>query len=270
MTTLTTTPAWQALAAHHDRIKDVHLRTLFSDDPGRADRFSAEGAGLFLDYSKNRITDETLPLLLRLAEQQGVTRRRDAMFAGEKINATERRAVLHVALRAPRGTRIEVDGADVVPEVHKVLDAMADFATRLRSGAFAGHTGKRIRNVINIGIGGSYLGPEMAYRALQPFSDRSMTFRFVANVDGADFSEATHDLDAAETLFIVSSKTFTTLETMTNAGAARAWLVQKLGSDAAVAKHFAAVSSNLQAVTAFGIDPANIFGFWDCCALQAR
>jgi len=263
MTTLKTTPAWQALAAHHDQIKDVHLRTLFAEDPGRAERFSAEGAGLFLDYSKNRMTDDTLRLLLRLADQQGVAKRRDAMFAGEKINASEQRAVLHVALRAPRGARIEVDGTDVVPDVHKVLDAMGDFATRLRSGAFVGHTGKRIHNLVNIGIGGSYLGPEMAYLALQPYSDRSMTFRFVANVDGADFAEATHDLNAEETLFIVSSKTFTTLETMTNAGAARAWLVEKLGSDAAVAKHFAAVSTNLPAVTKFGIDPANTFGFWD-------
>jgi glucose-6-phosphate isomerase len=263
MTALTATPSWQALTAHHAQIKDLHLRDLFADDPGRAERFSAEGAGFFLDYSKNRITDETLRLLLRLAEERGVMKRRDAMFAGEKINTTERRAVLHVALRAPRGTRIEVDGADVVPDVHKVLDAMTDFATRLRSGAFAGHTGKRIRNVVNIGIGGSYLGPEMAYRALCPFSDRSMVFRFVANVDGADFSEATHDLDAAETLFIVSSKTFTTLETMTNAATARAWLVQKLGSEAAVSKHFAAVSTNIGGVTEFGIDAANIFGFWD-------
>jgi glucose-6-phosphate isomerase len=263
MAALTTTPSWHALTAHHAQIKDLHLRTLFADDPGRAERFSAEGAGLFLDYSKNRITDETLRLLLRLAEERGVMKRRDAMFAGEKINTTERRAVLHVALRAPRGTRIEVDGADVVPDVHKVLDAMADFATGLRSGTITGHTGKRIRNIVNIGIGGSYLGPEMAYRALRSFSDRSMTFRFVANVDGADFSEATHDLDAAETLFIVSSKTFTTLETMTNAATARAWLVQKLGSDAAVAKHFAAVSTNIEGVTEFGIDAANIFGFWD-------
>jgi glucose-6-phosphate isomerase len=263
MTALTATPSWQALTAHHAQIKDVHLRDLFADDPGRAERFSAEGAGLFLDYSKNRITDETLRLLLQLAEERGVMKRRNAMFAGEKINTTERRAVLHVALRAPRDTRIEVDGADVMPDVHRVLDAMAAFATRLRSGAFVGHTGKRIRNVVNIGIGGSYLGPEMAYRALRSFSDRSMTFRFVANVDGADFSEATHDLDAAETLFIVSSKTFTTLETMTNAATARAWLVQKLGSDAAVATHFAAVSTNIKGVTEFGIDPANIFGFWD-------
>jgi glucose-6-phosphate isomerase len=263
MTALTETPAWTALTAHHAQIKDVHLRKLFADDPGRAERFSAEGAGLFLDYSKNRITDETMKLLLQLADERGVAKRRDAMFAGEKINTTERRAVLHVALRAPRGTRIAVDGVDVVPDVHKVLDAMADFAARVRSGAFAGHTGKRIRNVVNIGIGGSYLGPEMAYRALRPYSDRSMNFRFVANVDGADFTEATHDLDAAETLFIVSSKTFTTLETMTNAATARAWLVGKLGSEDAVAKHFAAVSTNIPGVTKFGIDPANTFGFWD-------
>jgi glucose-6-phosphate isomerase len=263
MTALTDTPSWQALTAHYARIKNLHLRTLFADDPGRAERFSAEGAGLFLDYSKNRITDETVRLLLQLAEERGVAKRRDAMFAGEKINTTERRAVLHVALRAPRGTRIEVDGADVVPDVHRVLDAIVDFATRLRSGAFTGHTGKRIRNVVNIGIGGSYLGPEMANRALRAFSDRSMTFRFVANVDGTDFSEATLDLDAAETLFIVSSKTFTTLETMTNAATARTWLVQKLGSDTAVAKHFAAVSTNIPGVTKFGIEPANTFGFWD-------
>ncbi|HEX4366801.1 MAG TPA: glucose-6-phosphate isomerase [Rhodopila sp.] len=263
MTALTESPAWRALTTHHAQIKDAHLRDLFAKDPDRAKRLSTEGAGLFLDYSKNRVTDETLRLLLQLADERGVAKRRDAMFAGDKINTTERRAVLHVALRAPRGSVIEVDGADVVPDVHKVLDAMADFATRLRSGAFTGHTGKRIRNVVNIGIGGSYLGPEMAYRALRPFSDRSMTFRFVANVDGADFHEATLGLDAAETLFIVSSKTFTTLETMTNAATARAWLVGKLGSDAAVAKHFAAVSTNIPGVTKFGIDPANTFGFWD-------
>ena len=263
MTALTHSPAWQALATHHGQIKDVHLRTLFADDPGRATRFSAEGAGLFLDYSKNRITGETLRLLLALAEERGVAKRRDAMFAGDKINITERRAVLHIALRAPRGTSILVDGSDVVPEVHEVLHAMAAFATRLRSGAMTGHTGKRIRNIVNIGIGGSDLGPEMAYRALRDFSDRSMTFRFVANVDGADFCEAVQDLDAAETLFIVSSKTFTTLETMTNAAAARTWLVQKLGSDRAVAQHFAAVSTNIPAATEFGIDPAHVFGFWD-------
>jgi glucose-6-phosphate isomerase len=263
MTALTDTPSWQALLTHHAQIKDLHLRAMFAEDPGRAERFSMEGAGLFLDYSKNRITDETIALLLRLADERGVLRRRDAMYAGETINTTERRAVLHVALRAPRGTRIEVDGADVVADVHAVLDAMAVFATGLRSGTHVGHTGKRIRNVVNIGIGGSYLGPEMAYRALRPYSDRSMTFRFVANVDGADFHEATQDLDAAETLFIVSSKTFTTLETMTNAATARAWLVGKLGSDTAVAKHFAAVSTNIPGATKFGIDPANIFGFWD-------
>ncbi len=263
MVSLTQTPAWQALVAHHAEIKDVHLRRMFADDPARVEHFTVDGAGLFLDYSKNRITAETMRLLLRLAEERDVAQRRAAMFSGEKINTTERRAVLHVALRAPRGTKIEVDGVDVVPEVHKVLDAMADFAARLRSGGFTGHTGKRIRNVVNIGIGGSYLGPEMAYRALRSFSDRSMTFRFVANVDGADFHEATQDLDASETLFIVSSKTFTTLETMTNAATARAWLVGKLGSDAAVAKHFVAVSTNIEGVTKFGIDPANTFGFWD-------
>ena len=263
MTALTATPSWRALTAHHAQIKDVHLRVLFADDPGRAERFCAEGAGLFLDYSKNRITNETLRLLLRLAEERGVAKRRDAMFAGEKINATERRAVMHVALRAPRGVRMEVDGVDVVPGVHEVLDAMADLAARLRGGAFVGHTGKRIRNVVNIGIGGSYLGPEMAYRALRDFSDRAMTFRFVANVDGADFNEATRDLDAAETLFIISSKTFTTLETMANAATARAWLVGKLGSESAVAKHFVAVSTNRAGVTKFGVDPANTFGFWD-------
>jgi glucose-6-phosphate isomerase len=263
MTALTDTPSWQALLAHHAQIKNLHLRDMFAEDPGRAERFSVEGAGLFLDYSKNRIIDETLGLLLQLAEERGVMKRRDAMYAGETINTTERRAVLHVALRAPRGAHIEVDGTDVVPDVHKVLDAMAVFATGLRSGAHVGHTGKRIRNVVNIGIGGSYLGPEMAYRALRAYSDRSMIFRFVANVDGADFSEATQDLDAGETLFIVSSKTFTTLETMTNAATARAWLVGKLGSDAAVAKHFAAVSTNIPGAIKFGIDPANIFGFWD-------
>jgi glucose-6-phosphate isomerase len=263
MTALNLLPAWQALIAHHAKIKDVHLRKLFADDPGRAERFSVEGAGLFLDYSKNRITDETISLLLQLAEARGVTQRRDAMFAGQIINTTERRAVLHVALRAPRGTRITLDGSDIVPDVHKVLDAMDVFTTRLRNGGFTGHTGKRFRNIVNIGIGGSYLGPEMAYRALRPYSDRSMRFRFVANVDGADFNEATLDLNAEETLFIISSKTFTTLETMTNAATARTWLVQKLGSEAAVGKHFAAVSTNIGGATEFGIDPANIFGFWD-------
>jgi len=263
MSSITASSAWKALAAHHDAIKDVHLRTLFADDSGRAARFSVEGAGLFLDYSKNRITDETLKLLLALAEDRGVAKRRDAMFAGEAINITERRAVLHVALRAPRGTTIMFDGKDVVPDVHRVLDAMAVFADRLRDGSHTGHTGKRIRNVVNIGIGGSYLGPEMTYRALRIFSERSMVFRFVANVDGADFSEAVQGLDAAETLFIVSSKTFTTLETMTNAAAARTWLVSALGSESAVAKHFAAVSTNIPAAQKFGIDPACVFGFWD-------
>jgi glucose-6-phosphate isomerase len=257
------TSAWQALEAHHEQVAQMHLRQLFADDPGRAERFRVEGAGLFLDYSKNRVTGETLRLLLQLAEARDVTARRDAMFRGEKINNTEKRAVLHVALRAPRGTRIEVDGKDVVPEVHEVLDRMSAFADRIRSGEWTGHTGKRIRNVVNIGIGGSYLGPEMAYRALRPFSDRSMTFRFVANVDGADFTEATQGLDAAETLFIISSKTFTTLETMTNAATARQWSVDKLGSDAAVAKHFVAVSTNEDAVRKFGIDTQNMFGFWD-------
>ena len=263
MKALNLLPAWRALTAHHATIRDVHLRKLFADDPDRAERFSVEGAGLFLEYSKNRITDETISLLLQLAEAREVTQRRDAMFAGEIINTTERRAVLHVALRAPRGTRITLDGSDIVPDVHKVLDAMSVFTTRLRNGGFTGHTGKRIRNIVNIGIGGSYLGPEMAYRALRPYSDRSMRFRFVANVDGADFNEATLDLNAEETLFIISSKTFTTLETMTNAATARTWLVQKLGSEAAVGKHFAAVSTNIGGATKFGIDPANIFGFWD-------
>ncbi len=255
--------AWQALASHYEAIKPVHLRRLFAEDPGRAQRFSAEGGGLFLDYSKNRVTSETMRLLLALADARDVLGRRDAMFRGEKINATEQRAVLHVALRAPRGARIEVDGRNVVPEVHEVLDRMADFAGKVRSGEWTGHTGKRIRNVINVGIGGSYLGPEMAYRALRPFSDRAMSFRFVANVDGADFSEATQGLDAAETLFIVSSKTFTTLETMTNAATARQWTVDRLGSSAAVAKHFVAVSTNEEGVRGFGIDPRNMFGFWD-------
>ena len=256
-------PIWQALSAHHERIKHAHLRQLFADDSTRAQRLSAEGGGLFLDYSKNRVTRETIELLLKLAETSGVLARRDAMFRGEKINITEERAVLHVALRAPRGATIELDGKNVVPEVHEVLDRMAEFARRIRSGEWTGHTGKRIRNVINIGIGGSYLGPEMAYRALRPFSDRSMTFRFVANVDGADFTEATAGLDAGESLFIISSKTFTTLETMTNAATARQWAVERLGSDAAVAKHFVAVSTNEKAVRKFGIDPANMFGFWD-------
>jgi len=236
---------------------------LFADDPKRGERLTAEGAGLYLDYSKNRITDETIRLLIQLAAQRGVAQRRDAMFAGDKINSTEKRAVLHVALRAPRGTQIKVDGVHVVPEVHAVLQKMAAFSDRVRSGQWKGHTGKRIKNVINVGIGGSYLGPEMAYAALRTFSDRAMNFRFVANIDGAAFAEATGDLDPAETLFILSSKTFTTLETMTNAATARKWIVGALKSDAAVAKHFVAVSTNAAEVTKFGIDTANMFGFWD-------
>ncbi len=262
-TQLTDTPAWQALSAHHAKIKDAHLRQLFADDPDRAACFTVEGAGLFLDYSKNRITEETVGLLVNLAKERKVAERRDAMFRGEKINVSENRAVLHVALRAPRDEVIEVDGHNVVPDVHAVLDRMAAFADKVRSGAWTGHTGKRIKNVINIGIGGSYLGPEMAYLALRPYSDRDMTFRFVSNVDGACFDEATRDLDAAETLFIISSKTFTTLETMTNAATARAWAVDKLGSEAAVAKHFVAVSTNTAGVEKFGIDTANMFEFWD-------
>ena len=261
--TLTETPAWRALQAHFEQVKDVHLRRLFADDPARGERLTAEGAGLYLDYSKNRITDETLRLLVRLARERGLTERRDAMFRGEKINVSEGRAVLHVALRAPRGSHIFVDGRDVVPEVHAVLDQMAAFAESVRRGEWKGHTGKRIRNVINIGIGGSYLGPAMAYLALRPFSDRSLALRFVANVDGADFVEATHDLDAGETLFIISSKTFTTLETMTNARTARDWVVSALGSEDAVARHFVAVSTNAAEVREFGIDTANMFGFWD-------
>ena len=261
---LTARPAWRALQAHHEKVRDLHLRTLFEQDPKRGEHLTAEAAGLYLDYSKNRITDETLDLLMQLAEESGLRARIDAMFAGEKINVTENRAVLHVALRAPRGTSIVVDGENVVPQVHAVLDKMSAFAERVRSGAWKGHTGRRIRNVINIGIGGSDLGPVMAYEALRHYSDRAMTFRFVSNVDGTDFVEATRDLDPAETLFIVSSKTFTTLETMTNAQSARAWSLGGLGGDvAAVAKHFVAVSTNAQKVAEFGIDTANMFGFWD-------
>jgi len=261
---LTARPAWRALQAHHEKVRDLHLRTLFEQDPKRGEHLTAEAAGLYLDYSKNRITDETLDLLMQLAEESGLRARIDAMFAGEKINVTENRAVLHVALRAPRGTSIVVDGENVVPQVHAVLDKMSAFAERVRSGAWKGHTGRRIRNVINIGIGGSDLGPVMAYEALRHYSDRAMTFRFVSNVDGTDFVEATRDLDPAETLFIVSSKTFTTLETMTNAQSAREWSLGGLGGDvAAVAKHFVAVSTNAQKVAEFGIDTANMFGFWD-------
>ena len=256
--------AWQALRDHHATMRSVHLRNLFADDPKRGERMTAEAAGVLLDYSKNRIDDETLCLLVELAEQSGLRGRIDAMFRGEKINVTENRAALHVALRAPKGASIVVDGENVVPEVHAVLDKMAEFANCIRNGEWKGHTGKRIRNVINIGIGGSDLGPVMAYEALKFYSDRAMTFRFVSNVDGTDFIEATRDLDAAETLFIVSSKTFTTLETMTNAHSARDWLLGGLGGDArAVARHFVAVSTNAGKVGEFGIDVANMFEFWD-------
>jgi len=256
--------AWKALQAHHTKIKELHLRQLFADDPKRGERLTAEAAGLFLDYSKNRITDETLKLLIQLAEESGLRGRMEAMFRGDKINITENRAVLHVALRAPGGTSIVVDGVNVVPEVHAVLDKMADFSHRVRSGAWLGHTGKRIRNIINIGIGGSDLGPVMAYEALKHYSERSLTFRFVSNVDGTDFAEAVQDLDPAETLFVVSSKTFTTLETMTNAHTARDWSLAGLaGDEKSVAKHFVAVSTNASEVAKFGIDTANMFGFWD-------
>jgi glucose-6-phosphate isomerase len=264
MTTLTKLPAWKALAAHYEKIKALHLRELFAGDPARGERLTAEGVGLFLDYAKNRVTDETMGLLVRLAEESGLRERIEAMFSGEKINITESRAVLHVALRAPRNASVVVDGKNVVPDVHAVLDKMAGFANRVRSGEWKGHTGKRIRNVINIGIGGSDLGPVMAYEALRHYSERSMTFRFVSNVDGSDFVEATRDLDPAETLVIVSSKTFTTLETMTNAHSARDWSLAGLGGDVhSVAKHFVAVSTNAEKVSAFGIDTANMFGFWD-------
>jgi glucose-6-phosphate isomerase len=257
-------PAWRALEAHSKEIQKSHLRNLFADDPKRGERLTLEAVGIYFDYSKNLITDETLKLLLQLAEESGLRARIDAMFRGEKINVTEKRAVLHVALRAPRGTSIVVDGVNVVPEVHAVLDKMTDFSNRVRSGAWKGHTGKRIRNVINIGIGGSDLGPVMAYEALKHYSDRSMTFRFVSNVDGTDFAEAVRDLDPSETLFIISSKTFTTLETMTNAHSARDWSLAGLGGDEkSVAKHFVAVSTNTAEVEKFGIDTANMFGFWD-------
>ncbi|SEI64523.1 glucose-6-phosphate isomerase [Deinococcus reticulitermitis] len=256
-------PAWQALQAHYDEVKDTHLRDLFAADPGRGERLSAEGAGLYLDYSKHRVTDETLRLLFELAQETGVTEKRDAMLRGEKINVTEGRAVLHTALRAPRGAVVEVDGQNVVPEVHEVLGRMAAFADQIRSGEWRGHTGKPIKNIVNIGIGGSDLGPVMAYEALQHYAQRDLTLRFVSNVDGTDLVEKTRDLDPAQTLFIVSSKTFTTQETMTNAGSARAWLLAALKDDAAVARHFVAVSTNAAAVQKFGIDPAHMFGFWD-------
>ena len=257
-------PAWTALEAHYQKIKGLQLRQLFADDPKRGERLAVEDVGVYLDYSKNRITDETLKLLLQLAGESGLRQRIDAMFSGEKINVSEKRAVLHVALRAPRDASILVDGKNVVPDVHAVLDKMAAFADRVRSGAWKGHTGKKIRNVINVGIGGSDLGPVMAYEALKHYSERSMNFRFVSNVDGTDFAEAVQDLDAEETLFIISSKTFTTLETMTNAHTARDWALAGLkGDEKAIAKHFVAVSTNAAEVSKFGIDTANMFGFWD-------
>ena len=256
--------SWAALETHYKEVSKQHLRDLFKQDPERGEKMTLEAVGLYLDYSKNRITDETLQLLVRLAEEAGLQSRIDAMFRGEKINVTEDRAVLHTALRAPRSASIVVDGEDVVPKVHDVLDRMADFSNRVRSGEWKGHTGKRIRNVVNIGIGGSDLGPVMAYEALKAYSTRKITFRFVSNVDGTDFAEAVHDLDPSETLFIVSSKTFTTLETMTNAHTARSWSLAGLGGDeASVAKHFVAVSTNAKEVSRFGIDTANMFGFWD-------
>jgi glucose-6-phosphate isomerase len=260
---LTKLAAWQALEAHYPKVRELHLRKLFADDTKRGKRMTAEAVGIYFDYSKHRITEETLRLLLQLAEQSGLRNRIDAMFRGEKINVTEKRAVLHVALRAPKGQSIMADGQDVVPQVHAVLDKMAGFSNRVRSGEWKGHTGKRIRNVINIGIGGSDLGPVMAYEALRYYSQRDLTFRFVSNIDGTDFAEATRDLDAEETLFIISSKTFATLETMTNAHTARDWVLRALKHPAAVARHFVAVSTNAAAVTMFGIDTANMFEFWD-------
>ena len=255
--------AWQALKRHHAEITGVPLRELFAADPGRGERLTAEAAGLYLDYSKNRVTDETMRLLIELAAESGVPERRDAMFRGEHINVSEDRAVLHVALRMPRSASLVVDGTDVVRQVHEVLDRMADFANRVRSGEWKGYTGKPIRNVVNIGIGGSDLGPVMAYEALRHYATRDVTFRFVSNVDSTDFVEATRDLNADETLFIISSKTFGTLETLTNATSAREWVVGSLGSQDAVAKHFVAVSTNAERVAKFGIDTANMFGFWD-------
>ncbi|MGA2404275.1 MAG: glucose-6-phosphate isomerase [Syntrophobacteraceae bacterium] len=261
---LTERQTWKRLATHYQQVRDLHLRKLFADDPTRGERMTVEAVGLYLDYSKNRITDETLELLLQLAEDCGLRGRIEAMFRGEKINITEDRAVLHVALRAPREASIVVDGENVVPQVHAVLDKMADFSNRVRSGAWKGHTGKRIRNVINIGIGGSDLGPVMAYEALKHYSERAMTFRFVSNVDSTDFAEAVQDIEPAETLFIISSKTFTTLETMTNAHTARDWSIAGLGGDEkSVPRHFVAVSTNAGEVAKFGIDTANMFGFWD-------
>ena len=260
---LTERPAWKALERHYASIRDTHLRALFASDPGRGERLSAEAAGLYVDFSKQRITDETLKLLIDLATECALPDRIAAMFRGEKLNASEQRAVLHVALRAPRGQSMMLDGKDVVPMVHDVLDRMSGFAAGIRDGTWTGHTGKRIRNVVNIGIGGSDLGPVMAYEALRWYSDRNLTLRFVSNVDGTDFVEAVRDLDPAETLFIVASKTFTTLETMTNAGSARAWCLAALKDDRAITRHFVAVSTNESEVRKFGIDPANMFGFWD-------
>ena len=262
-TPLTERPAWKALEEHYTKVKDLHLRKLFASDPQRGVRLATEAVGIYYDYSKNRVTDETMRLLLQLAESSGLHERTEDMFRGEKINITENRPVLHVALRAPRDEVIIVDGVNVVAEVHKVLDKMSDFSNRVRSGEWKGYTGKRIRNVVNIGIGGSDLGPHMAYEALKYYSDRSMTFRFVSNVDGSEFVELTRDLDPEETLFIVSSKTFTTLETLTNAHSAREWLLRALGSEEAVAKHFVAVSTNAREVEKFGIDTQNMFEFWD-------
>ena len=256
-------PAWDALRDHHAEIATAHLRELFAADPDRGERLTVEAEGIYLDYSKNRVTDETMRMLIALAGQSGLRERIDAMFAGEKINVTEDRAVLHVALRAPRGARIRVDGVEVVPAVHEVLDRMADFATKIRDGNWLGHTRQPIRNIVNIGIGGSDLGPVMAYQALRHYAERDLTFRFVSNIDGTDFTEATRDLDPAQTLFIVSSKTFTTLETMTNATSARQWILDALGDESAIAKHFVAVSTNAEAVGKFGIDVMNMFGFWD-------
>jgi glucose-6-phosphate isomerase len=263
VTPLTQRPSWKALSEHYQKVKDLHLRTLFAEDNRRGERFVLDAAGIYFDYSKNRLTDETIRLLLDLANASGLREHIDAMFRGDKINVTEQRAVLHVALRAPKDQSIVVDGENVVPAVHAVLDKMANFSNRVRSGAWTGYTGKRIRNIVNIGIGGSDLGPYMAYDALKHYSDRNLTCRFVSNIDGTDFVEATHDLDPAETLVIVSSKTFTTLETLTNARSARDWCVKALGSEDAVAKHFVAVSTNEKEVAKFGIDTANMFEFWD-------
>jgi glucose-6-phosphate isomerase len=263
MTPLREQPAWAALEQHHAEVRDLHLRDLFDRDPGRGERLAAEGAGLYLDYSKNRVTDETLRLLLQLAQECEIAERRDAMFRGERINVSEGRSVLHVALRMPKGRSLVVDGVDVVAQVHEVLHRMTVFSDRVRSGDWTGHTGKPIRNVVNIGIGGSDLGPVMAYEALRHYSRRDLTFCFVSNVDATDFAEATRDLEPEETLFVVSSKTFTTLETMTNARTAREWALAALGNESAIAKHFVAVSTNAEEVTRFGIDEANMFGFWD-------